>query len=153
MSEDFSGGSEIISFAAWKERKCVKASGTNRSYPDRVEELKGKILEAAGLSFVSKPEPLPEFVDFSLYSSYDKGADLLYISIGSPRDAYATETDDDDPIWYRVADEDDAPVGVTIFELRRYWATRITELVDKVGAFLGVLPEQVEIRVQAALRM
>lgn len=59
MSEDFSAGSTIISLSEWKQRTCVKASGTNPSYPDRVEELKGKILEAAGLSFVAKPEPLP----------------------------------------------------------------------------------------------
>lgn len=68
MSEDFSGGSLIISLSEWKQRKCARskdpaAGSASDAYLDRVEELKGKILEAVGLGFVAKPEPLPEFVD------------------------------------------------------------------------------------------
>lgn len=49
MSEDFSGGAVIVSL----DRYRAERARPKRSYPDRVEELKGKILEAVGLGFVS----------------------------------------------------------------------------------------------------
>lgn len=61
---DFSSGATIVSLADYRAAASLKPT-REPSYAERVEALKGKILEATGLGFVTKPDPLPEFVDLS----------------------------------------------------------------------------------------
>lgn len=80
------------------------------------------------------------------YIDFDEESDVLYISMGAAVDAYAVENEDDRDIWYRKADVDDSPVGVTIFGAKeretkdRSWIARIA------SEFLGVAREQLEER-------
>jgi hypothetical protein len=87
----------------------------------------------------------------SIYSNYDEDADLLYISKGTAREAYVVDSDEDDRIWYRAAEEDDSPIGVTIFDLRRYWRQRVHELVQLISSFLNVPSAEIEGRIRIAL--
>ena len=88
----------------------------------------------------------------SLYSIYDKDGDLFYVSKGAARDAYAVESDEE-CLWFRLADADNAPLGATVFDLRKRWSSRIPELSKLVADFLNVLPTEISLRVDAALEL
>ena len=66
---------------------------------------------------------------------YDKGADVLYISLGAPRPAYAVEDGELEGLHYRYSLADDTLFGVTIV-----WYSR----QDK-GALKKKLPFTVEL--------
>lgn len=87
----------------------------------------------------------------SIYSNYDDNADLLYISKGTARDADVIDSDEDDRIWYRAAEEDNSPVGVTIFDLRGHWRERVQELAGMVSRFLNVPSAEKDGRIRIAL--
>lgn len=61
---DLSGGATIISLADYRAGLSDKPKH-EPSYVERVEALKGRILEATGLGFINQFTPLPEFVDLS----------------------------------------------------------------------------------------
>jgi hypothetical protein len=86
----------------------------------------------------------------TLYTNYDDGHDILYISRG-PADAEYAE---DDPqfasMWLRKRDTDDAPQGVTIFGLKKLPIDQRDELFTRVASFLGVTKDEIGLRANIA---
>jgi hypothetical protein len=88
----------------------------------------------------------------SLYTSYDSRSDVLYVSKGTTVSAYIKNEDDFDHIWLRVSEDDDEPVGVTVFDMKGYWLPRKQELINLVSNFLRLLDTDVGQRVDSILR-
>jgi hypothetical protein len=114
------------------------------------ENERGKILTASIRAHHS--EPLVYSSANSVYSNFDKDADIFYLSKGQAREAYAEDFSDDERLWLRRAEDDGAPIGITAFDFRSHWGTKIDVLINAVSRFLGILPSEVEVRALAALR-
>jgi hypothetical protein len=82
-----------------------------------------------------------------LYVSYDVGADVLYVSSGDARTAYATDDTDDARIWLRFRDEDDSAAGVTVFQAVNIWREKRQQLTTQISTFLGASQDDVERRI------
>ena len=82
----------------------------------------------------------------NVFTHLDRGADIAYVSRGQPREAYSDEDPSEPSIWLRRADEDDAPVGVTVMEFSRYWGERREDLVQRVSTFLSLPQDDVRLR-------
>jgi uncharacterized protein YuzE len=74
--------------------------------------------------------------------SYDKDADVLYISKASPVAALTEEQDDG--LLFRYSIEDDLPCGVTVMSFQNLWGQHRKELADRVSSFLNVPKDQTE---------
>lgn len=66
-----------------------------------------------------------------LQTSYDRRADVLYVTTSRNGPAHARE--DDDGIIWRYLDTDDTLVGVTIMDFAEYWKPHLSDLVDRVS--------------------
>jgi hypothetical protein len=87
----------------------------------------------------------------SLYTSYDARSDVLYVSKGGAVSAYVKNEEDFDRIWMRVSEADDAPVGVTVFDMKGYWLSRKQELINRVSNFLRLLDTDIRYRIDRIL--
>jgi hypothetical protein len=87
----------------------------------------------------------------ALQSMYDSQNDLLYLSTATADEAFAEESDDPH-LWFRRSDDDERPIGATVFDLRSYWRDRTGALIKMVAGFLRVMEIEVQVRVEAGLR-
>lgn len=89
----------------------------------------------------------------AVYTSYDKSSDIFYMSKGPSIDTYAIDDEETDRIWLRYSDDDDnKPVGTTVFDFRSFWASRKDELVSKISAFLSLSHSDVRLRLEGFMR-
>jgi hypothetical protein len=75
-------------------------------------------------------------------ANYDRYADVLYVVVGKPRPAYSVEGDDG--LYYRFADDDEAPCGVTVEGYALLWRERRPELAGRIARFLNATARDVE---------
>jgi len=68
--------------------------------------------------------------------SYDRHADVLYVTTSRNGPAHAKE--DDNGIIWRYLDTDDTLIGVTIMDFSEYWKPRISELAKQVSLHFHV---------------
>jgi hypothetical protein len=84
---------------------------------------------------------------FGLYASYDKRSDVLYLSHGDSRPAYAVDDKENERIWLRLNEDDDSPAGVTVFDVAKMSLEERRQLAAKAAAFLHVAPDEVSARI------
>lgn len=82
----------------------------------------------------------------NVFTHYDKDHDIAYISRGTPREAYAEDDSEFPSIWLRRSDEDDTPLGVTVFEFSHFWSAQKEKLVEKIAAFMSLGKDDIKIR-------
>jgi hypothetical protein len=109
---------------------------------------------ARGRVITASPHPKPQGQMLwessgSIYSSYDPESDLFYLSKGAATDTYVNA--EEAHIWFRVADSDDTPLGVTVFDLKSFWRENKSDLISKISNFLMTAPKEIELRVENAL--
>ena len=86
-----------------------------------------------------------------LYASYDDRSDVLYVSCGDARDAYAGDEDENGRIWFRFHEDDDSPAGITVFQAAAIWAQNGDALTSRVAGFLSIPQADVRRRMQELL--
>jgi len=82
-----------------------------------------------------------------LHASYDKSADILYVSRGSAREAYAEDSEEDERLWFRYYDDDNSPAGMTIFQFGVRPNVEKQAIIKQISEFLNVSVVEVEGRV------
>ena len=75
-------------------------------------------------------------------ASYFPDGDVLYIDAGPSQHSFCDPGEDG--LLRRYGIEDGLPSGVTVVGFDQVWATRRTELCEKVAVFLGVAVVDVE---------
>jgi hypothetical protein len=85
-----------------------------------------------------------------VYSHFDPDSDIVYFSVGPALEAYAEEDETDPQIWYRYRFDDDAPCGVTVFDIQGR-LLRMDVLFEKISNFLGIAEAQVQERLSMVL--
>lgn len=86
------------------------------------------------------------------YSSYDRDSDIMYMSIGEARDAYADDSGWNERVWFRYFCDDDSPAGVTIFDVKRMEDAHMARVMREAASFLGIDQSDVERRINQALK-
>lgn len=74
-------------------------------------------------------------------SNYDDFSDVLYLSLGEPRDCVVV--DDEDDVLLREAYDDGSHCGVTVLWAKAAWSERRAELAKRTADWLGVEPADV----------
>lgn len=111
------------------------------------EDSRGRVITAS-----PHPNPFGQMIwesAGSLYSSYDEKSDLFYLSKGAAADGFVAR--EEPYIWYRAAEIDGSHIGVTVFDLRRFWAAKKADLVTKIAEFLGAVSGEIDLRIGSAL--
>jgi hypothetical protein len=76
-------------------------------------------------------------------ADYGRHADVPYLVLGRPRPGRSREGDDG--LYYRFAEADGAPCGVTVEGFRAFWLGREGEVAERAAGFLGVpIPDVAE---------
>ena len=82
---------------------------------------------------------------------YDAEGDVAYISRGTSRQNYSDDDPDEPRIWLRRADDNDAPVGVTVFDYRELWESDADGLATRIATFLSAPAGDVKSRLSGLL--
>jgi hypothetical protein len=82
-------------------------------------------------------------------ADYDRHADVLYVTAGKPRAAYSEEGDDG--LYYRFADDDEAPCGVTVDGYALVWRGHERDVAERIASFLGASVAEVEGAIHRAI--
>jgi len=69
-------------------------------------------------------------------ASYDRDADVLYVSKSEPVPALVEE--EDDGLLFRYALSDDQPCGVTVMSFHHLWHAHKAVLINRISEFLKV---------------
>jgi Protein of unknown function (DUF2283) len=85
------------------------------------------------------------------YIDFDEDVDVLYISTGAAIEAYAVENEHDRDIWYRKADADNSPVGITIFRAREREKKEKGWIARVASEFLGLTQAQLGERIESIM--
>jgi hypothetical protein len=73
----------------------------------------------------------------ALRARYDRGSDVLYLTICPDAPAISEEGDEPGLVW-RYALGDGALVGVTVLDYEAYWSPRARELIESLVRRLHV---------------
>ena len=85
------------------------------------------------------------------YTDFDADSDIVYISKGPVADTYSIEDDADGDIWYNKSDDNDAPVGVTIFRARERERQNSGWIAGVASDFLGLTRQQISDRLDLVM--
>lgn len=122
---------------------------TGKGHPMKViierEGDRGKVITATW-SGGARDEQLVWDSSGTIYSNYDDGHDVLYLSRGPVATEYAEDDAVFDEVWLRKNEENDTPQGVTVFGIRDYSVEGRTALFAHIAKFLGVPKDEIELR-------
>lgn len=78
-----------------------------------------------------------------LHASYDRSADVLYVTTSENGPAIAREADDG-IVWRYLRDTNEHLVGATVMHFRCYWSEHMTDLVKQIASRFHVEAAQAD---------
>jgi hypothetical protein len=85
----------------------------------------------------------------ALRSRYDRGSDVLYLTL-CPDAPAITEEGDEPGLMWRYAVEDGKLIGVTVLDFAAYWSPRSSELIHSLIERLHVSKRTAEAALETA---